>query len=92
FKSQPSELAQMATKGNIGEVVTTCESFGNTNTFVNLTTDVWSAPHGVPGSYIFVTAHWIEPGERKPRKDKIGSKPDKKGKRVEAGKSLKHLQ
>nr|GEW24643.1 hypothetical protein [Tanacetum cinerariifolium] len=30
--------------------------------------------------------------ERKPRKDKIGSKPDKKGKRVEAGKSLKHLQ
>nr|GEW68171.1 zinc knuckle CX2CX4HX4C [Tanacetum cinerariifolium] len=23
--------------------------------------DVWSAPHGVPGSYICVTTHWIEP-------------------------------
>nr|GEU58746.1 reverse transcriptase domain-containing protein [Tanacetum cinerariifolium] len=32
------------------------------------------------------------PGERKPKKDKIGSKPDKNGKRVEAGKSLKQLQ
>nr|GEW40020.1 putative AC transposase [Tanacetum cinerariifolium] len=31
------------------------------NTNVNLTTNVWSAPHGVPGSYICVTAHWIEP-------------------------------
>nr|GEW05045.1 putative transcription factor/ chromatin remodeling BED-type(Zn) family [Tanacetum cinerariifolium] len=35
------------------------------NTNVNLTTDVWSAPHGVPGSYICVTAHWIEPGSWK---------------------------
>nr|GFC29908.1 zinc finger BED domain-containing protein RICESLEEPER 2-like [Tanacetum cinerariifolium] len=32
------------------------------NTNVNLTTDVWSDPHGMPGSYICVTAHWIKPG------------------------------
>ncbi|GJU96788.1 zinc finger BED domain-containing protein RICESLEEPER 2-like protein [Tanacetum coccineum] len=38
------------------------DSFGNINACVNLTTDVWSAPHGVPGSYMCVTAHWIEPG------------------------------
>ncbi|GJR96350.1 zinc finger BED domain-containing protein RICESLEEPER 2-like protein [Tanacetum coccineum] len=38
------------------------DGFANLNTNVNLTTDVWSAPHGVPGSYICVTAHWIEPG------------------------------
>nr|GEX52899.1 hypothetical protein [Tanacetum cinerariifolium] len=31
-------------------------------------------------------------GERKPRKDKIGSKPDENEKRVKAGKSLKQLQ
>nr|GFC02994.1 hypothetical protein [Tanacetum cinerariifolium] len=31
-------------------------------------------------------------GKRKPKKDKIGSKPDKNGKRVEAEKSLKQLQ
>nr|GEX06351.1 zinc finger BED domain-containing protein RICESLEEPER 2-like [Tanacetum cinerariifolium] len=31
------------------------------NTNVKLTMDVWSAPHGVSGSYIYVTAHWIEP-------------------------------
>nr|GEU37388.1 hypothetical protein [Tanacetum cinerariifolium] len=36
-------------------------SFGNLNACVNLTTDVWPAPHGVPGSYMCVTAHWIEP-------------------------------
>ncbi|GJT27013.1 zinc finger BED domain-containing protein RICESLEEPER 2-like protein [Tanacetum coccineum] len=24
--------------------------------------DIWSAPHGVPDSYMCVTAHWIEPG------------------------------
>nr|GEV27828.1 putative reverse transcriptase domain-containing protein [Tanacetum cinerariifolium] len=36
--------------------------FANLNTNVSLTTDVWSAPHGVPGSYICVIAHWIEPG------------------------------
>ncbi|GKB34492.1 zinc finger BED domain-containing protein RICESLEEPER 2-like protein [Tanacetum coccineum] len=37
------------------------DGFANLNTNVNLTTDVWSAPHGVPDSYICVTAHWIEP-------------------------------
>ncbi|GKA52008.1 zinc finger BED domain-containing protein RICESLEEPER 2-like protein [Tanacetum coccineum] len=38
------------------------DSFGNINACVNLTTDVWSSLHGVPGSYMCVTAHWIEPG------------------------------
>ncbi|GJW58099.1 zinc finger BED domain-containing protein RICESLEEPER 2-like protein [Tanacetum coccineum] len=38
------------------------DGFANLNTNVNLTTDVWSAPHGVTSSYICVTAHWIEPG------------------------------
>ncbi|GKF13172.1 hypothetical protein Tco_0051098 [Tanacetum coccineum] len=38
------------------------DGFLNLNTNVNLTTDVWSAPHGLLGSYICVTAHWIEPG------------------------------
>nr|GEW22324.1 zinc finger BED domain-containing protein RICESLEEPER 2-like [Tanacetum cinerariifolium] len=37
------------------------DSFGNLNACVNLTTDVWSAPYRVPGSYMCVTAHWIEP-------------------------------
>nr|GEU57424.1 hypothetical protein [Tanacetum cinerariifolium] len=37
------------------------DSFGNLDACVNLTTDVWSAPHGVPGSYMCVTAHWIKP-------------------------------
>nr|GEY02818.1 hypothetical protein [Tanacetum cinerariifolium] len=37
------------------------DSFGNINDFVNQTMDVWSVPHGVPGSYMCVTAHWIEP-------------------------------
>nr|GEX96913.1 zinc finger BED domain-containing protein RICESLEEPER 2-like [Tanacetum cinerariifolium] len=37
------------------------DEFLKLNTNVNLTTDVWSAPHGVPGSYICVTAYWIEP-------------------------------
>ena len=37
------------------------ELFENINTSVNLTTDVWSAPHGLPGSYLCVTAHWIDP-------------------------------
>nr|GEV76286.1 zinc finger BED domain-containing protein RICESLEEPER 2-like [Tanacetum cinerariifolium] len=37
------------------------DSFGNLNACVNLTTDVWSAPHGVSGSYMYVTAHWIDP-------------------------------
>ncbi|GJU11136.1 zinc finger BED domain-containing protein RICESLEEPER 2-like protein [Tanacetum coccineum] len=38
------------------------DSVGNINACVNLTTDVWSSPHGVPGSYMCVTAHLIEPG------------------------------
>ncbi|GJY65200.1 zinc finger BED domain-containing protein RICESLEEPER 2-like protein [Tanacetum coccineum] len=37
------------------------DSFLNLNASVNITTDVWSAPHGLPGSYLCVTAHWIEP-------------------------------
>nr|GEX66006.1 zinc finger BED domain-containing protein RICESLEEPER 2 [Tanacetum cinerariifolium] len=37
------------------------DTFGNINACVNLTTNVWPAPHGVPGSYMYVTAHWIEP-------------------------------
>ena len=40
------------------ELVTLLE---NLNTSVNLTTDAWSAPHGLPGSYICVTAHWVDP-------------------------------
>nr|GFA69989.1 zinc finger BED domain-containing protein RICESLEEPER 2-like [Tanacetum cinerariifolium] len=51
-----SESASTAAKQEIND------SFGNINTFVNLTTDVWYALHGVPGSYMCVTAHWIEPG------------------------------
>nr|GFB43242.1 zinc finger BED domain-containing protein DAYSLEEPER [Tanacetum cinerariifolium]GFB43262.1 zinc finger BED domain-containing protein DAYSLEEPER [Tanacetum cinerariifolium] len=35
--------------------------FEKLNTSVNLTTDVWSAPHSLPGSYLCVTAHWIDP-------------------------------
>ncbi|GJS06962.1 zinc finger BED domain-containing protein RICESLEEPER 2-like protein [Tanacetum coccineum] len=38
------------------------DGFLNLNTNVNLTTDVLSAPHRLPGSYICVTAYWIEPG------------------------------
>nr|GEY19161.1 zinc finger BED domain-containing protein RICESLEEPER 2 [Tanacetum cinerariifolium] len=37
------------------------DDFLKLNINVNLTMDVWSAPHGVSGSYICVTAHWIEP-------------------------------
>ncbi|GKD69065.1 zinc finger BED domain-containing protein RICESLEEPER 2-like protein [Tanacetum coccineum] len=37
------------------------DGFLNLNARVNITTDVWSAPHGLPGSYLCVTAHWIEP-------------------------------
>nr|GEX85191.1 zinc finger BED domain-containing protein RICESLEEPER 2-like [Tanacetum cinerariifolium] len=37
------------------------DDFLKLNTNVNLTTDVWSTPHGVPGSYICVIIHWIEP-------------------------------
>ena len=35
--------------------------FENLQTGVNLTSDVWSSPHGSPDSYICVTAHWVEP-------------------------------
>ena len=35
--------------------------FENLKTGVNLTTDVWSVPHGSPDSYICVTAHWVDP-------------------------------
>ena len=35
--------------------------FENLNTSVNLTTDVWSAPHGLSESYICVTAHYVDP-------------------------------
>nr|GEU73270.1 protein ABCI7, chloroplastic [Tanacetum cinerariifolium] len=34
---------------------------GKRDACVNLTTDVWSAPHGLPDSYMCVTAHWIKP-------------------------------
>nr|GEY22570.1 zinc finger BED domain-containing protein RICESLEEPER 2-like [Tanacetum cinerariifolium] len=37
------------------------DGFLNLNAIVNVATDVWSAPHGLPGSYLCVTAHWIEP-------------------------------
>ncbi|GJY24125.1 zinc finger BED domain-containing protein RICESLEEPER 2-like protein [Tanacetum coccineum] len=37
------------------------DGFLQINTNVNLTTDVWTPPHGILGSYICVTAHWIEP-------------------------------
>jgi len=35
--------------------------FENLQTGVNLTTDVWSAPHGLLESYLCVTAHWVTP-------------------------------
>jgi len=35
--------------------------FEKLETGVNLTTDVWSAPHGLPESYLCVTAHWVDP-------------------------------
>nr|GEW06535.1 zinc finger BED domain-containing protein RICESLEEPER 2 [Tanacetum cinerariifolium] len=38
------------------------DGFASLNINVNLTTDVWSAPHGMFGSYTCVTAQWIEPG------------------------------
>ena len=34
-------------------------AFENLETGINITTDVWSAPHGCLESYICVTAHWI---------------------------------
>ncbi|GJW67422.1 zinc finger BED domain-containing protein RICESLEEPER 2-like protein [Tanacetum coccineum] len=37
------------------------DGFLNLNSSVNITTDVWTAPHNLPGSYLCVTTHWIEP-------------------------------
>ncbi|GJT52313.1 zinc finger BED domain-containing protein RICESLEEPER 2-like protein [Tanacetum coccineum] len=37
------------------------DGFLDLNASVNITTDVCSAPHGLPGSYICVIAHWIDP-------------------------------
>ncbi|GJY91012.1 zinc finger BED domain-containing protein RICESLEEPER 2-like protein [Tanacetum coccineum] len=37
------------------------DGFLNLNARFNITTGVWSAGHGLPGSYLCVTAHWIEP-------------------------------
>ncbi|XP_076934561.1 zinc finger BED domain-containing protein RICESLEEPER 2-like [Bidens hawaiensis] len=37
------------------------EFFDTLQTGVNLTSDVWSAPHGLPESYLCVTVHWIDP-------------------------------
>ena len=36
-------------------------AFENLKTGVSITSDVWSAPHGSPHSYLCVTAHWIDP-------------------------------
>ena len=36
------------------------EFFKNLDTGVNLTSDVWSAPHGCIESYLCVTAHWVD--------------------------------
>jgi hypothetical protein len=35
--------------------------FERLQTSVNLTCDVWTAPHGSPDSYLCVTAHWANP-------------------------------
>nr|GEX49692.1 zinc finger MYND domain-containing protein 15 isoform X1 [Tanacetum cinerariifolium] len=35
--------------------------FQNLETDVNLTCDVWTAPHGSPDSYLCVTTHWVNP-------------------------------
>ena len=35
--------------------------FQSLETGVNLTCDVWTAPHGSPDAYLCVTAHWINP-------------------------------
>nr|GEY71248.1 hypothetical protein [Tanacetum cinerariifolium] len=37
------------------------DGFFNLNSSVNITTDVWTAPHNLPGSYLCVTTHWIDP-------------------------------
>ena len=46
--------------------------FDALKTSVNLTTDVWSAGHGLPGSYLCVTAHWIDPATWQMMKRTIG--------------------
>nr|GEY38139.1 reverse transcriptase domain, reverse transcriptase zinc-binding domain protein [Tanacetum cinerariifolium] len=38
---------------------------------VNVTTDVWTVPHGFPDSYVCVIAHWIETGTWKMMKRAI---------------------
>ncbi|GKD09383.1 zinc finger BED domain-containing protein RICESLEEPER 2-like protein [Tanacetum coccineum] len=56
-----STLKRDAMKLWVAAKQATIDGFANLNTRVNLTTDVWSAPHNLPGSYMCVTAHWIEP-------------------------------
>ncbi|GJW23573.1 zinc finger BED domain-containing protein RICESLEEPER 2-like protein [Tanacetum coccineum] len=56
-----STLKRDAMKLWVAAKQATINGFANLNTRVNLTTDVWSAPHNFPGSYMCVTAHWIEP-------------------------------
>ncbi|GJY31365.1 hypothetical protein Tco_0414860 [Tanacetum coccineum] len=56
-----STLKRDAMKLWVAAKQATIDGFANLNTMVNLTTDIWSAPHNLPGSYMCVTAHWIEP-------------------------------
>ncbi|GJW26287.1 zinc finger BED domain-containing protein RICESLEEPER 2-like protein [Tanacetum coccineum] len=56
-----STLKRDAMKLWVAAKQATIDGFGNLNNKVNLTTDIWSAPHNLPGSYMCVTAHWIEP-------------------------------
>ena len=42
---------------------------------VSLTRDVWRGPHGLPQSYICITAHWIETQSWQLRKSKITFEP-----------------
>ncbi|KAJ9541171.1 hypothetical protein OSB04_027677 [Centaurea solstitialis] len=39
----------------------TRELFSNLPNNVSLTCDVWSAPNGLPESYLCITAHWVDP-------------------------------
>ncbi|GKD81633.1 hypothetical protein Tco_1348472 [Tanacetum coccineum] len=54
-----STLKRDAMKLWVAAKQATIDGFGNLNNKVNLTTDIWSAPHNLPGSYMCVTAHWI---------------------------------
>ncbi|GJY93084.1 zinc finger BED domain-containing protein RICESLEEPER 2-like protein [Tanacetum coccineum] len=56
-----STLKRDAMKLWVAAKQATIDGFANLNNKVNLTTDIWSAPHNLPGSYMCVTAHWIEP-------------------------------